>query len=152
MSLALKKKFPNKEFDMDKASDRAIVARSTEADFSDSPSLTSQSFADEVNINKIMARVEKGQIVLGSDGMPFYGDVSELGGLQEALIKVQEAEELFMQFPAETREVFENDPLKMVQFLEDPSNKEKAIQLGLVKPKPEVVTPPVPEPGANPPA
>lgn len=144
MSLALKNKYPNKEFDMDKPADRAIVARFVEADYSKSISLTSQAPSDEVDINKIMARVIKGQPVLTSIGQPFYGDVSEFGGLQEAIIKVQEAEDLFMQYPAELREKFENDPVKMVEYLENPENLEEAIKIGLVKrlPAPEPETPP----------
>lgn len=152
MSLVLKKKFGNKEFDMEKVVDREKVARFCEADFSDSPSLTSQHPADEVDINKIMARIQKGQTVLTSAGQPFYGDVSELDGLQDALIKVQEANELFMQFPADVREKFDNDPVKMVEFLENSENRDKAIELGLVKPHLEPKSPPVPEPGGDNPA
>lgn len=111
-------------------------------------SLTSQAMTDEVNINKIMARVLKGQPVLTSVGEPFYGDVSEFGGLQEAIIKVQEADDLFAQYPAELREKFENDPVKFVEFMEDPENLDEAIELGLAKPRPVVTTPPAPEPAA----
>jgi len=143
MSLALKKSGI-------KDNEREKIARFCEADFSNSPSLTSQSFADEVNINKIMARVLKGQTIMASNGEPFYGDVSEYDGLQDALIKVQESEELFMQYPAETREKFENNPIKLVEFLMDPANKDEAIEMGLMKPKPVQETPPVPEPGASP--
>lgn len=110
-------------------------------------SLTVQAPADEVDINKIMARVLKGHTVLTSAGTPFYGDVSEFDGLQDALIKVQEADELFMQYPAELRSKFENDPVKFVDFMMDPANLDEAIKLGLAKPKPVEVTPPVPEPG-----
>lgn len=130
-----------------KDNDREKVARFCEADFSKSPSLTSQHPADEVDINKIMARVQKGQTVLTSSGEPFYGDVSDLGGLQDAIIKVQEAEDLFMQFPAEIREKFENDPVKMISFLEDEKNRPEAEKMGLVQPK---IAPPVPEPAAPP--
>lgn len=132
--------------------DRAKVARFVEVkDFG--PSMTSQSMADEADINKIMARIQKGQTVLTSVGEPFYGDVSEFGGLQEAIMKVQDAEDLFMQYPAELRSKFDNDPVKMVEFLEDPKNLDEAIKMGLAEPKPVPVTPPVPEPGAfQPPA
>lgn len=127
---------------------REKISRFCEADFSKSPSLTSQAPTDEVDINKIMARVAKGQTVLTAAGEPFYGDVSDLGGLQDALIKVQEAEDLFMQYPAQLRERFENDPVQFVEFLEDPKNHDEAVKLGLALPKPET-TPPVPEPGAS---
>jgi phage internal scaffolding protein len=134
-----------------KDTDREKVSRFVEADFSNSPSLTSQSQADEVDINKIMSRVAKGQTILGSDGKPFYGDVSNLGGLQEAFIKIQEADELFMQYPAEMREKFQNDPSKFVDFVADPKNYDEALKIGLLKPRP-VVPPPVPEPGVVSPA
>lgn len=131
-----------------KDDERAKVARFTEIkDFG--PSLTSQSFSDEVDINKIMARIQKGQPVLTSAGTPFYGDVSDLGGLQDALIKVQEAEELFSQYPADLRSKFENDPVQLVSFLEDPKNYDEALKLGLVEPRPIINTPPVPEPGVD---
>lgn len=129
--------------------DRPKVARFTEVqDFGHT--LASQASADEADINKIVARILKGQTVLASDGQPFYGDVSEFGGLQEAIIKVQEAEELFMQYPAEIRGKFENDPVKMVEFLEDPKNLDEAIKMGLANPKPVTEKPPVPEPAAAP--
>lgn len=131
--------------------DRWKVARFTEVkDFGDS--MTSQSPADEVDINKIVARVQKGHVVLTSIGTPFYGDVSDLGGLQEAIQKVQEADELFMQYPAHVRERFENDPVNLVEFLADPDNKEEAIELGLVnKPLPVPEPAPVVQPAAVPP-
>lgn len=114
------------------------------------PSMTSQAATEETDINRIMARVNKGLPVLTSSGTPFFGDVSEFGGLQDAIIKVQEAEDLFMQFPAQTRERFENDPVKFVEFMEDPNNFDEAVKLGLAKPKPVENTPPVPEPGVAP--
>lgn len=129
--------------------DREAVARFCEVDYSKSKSLTVQSPTEEVDINKIMARIQKGQTVLTSQGQPFYGDVSDFGGLQEAIIKVQDAEDLFMQFPADVRERFENDPVQMLQFLEDPANRKEAEEIGLVnkRPAPEPVVPPPPAPG-----
>lgn len=62
-----------------------------------------QADRDEVDINKIVKRIEQGHIP-EFKGQPFYGDVSDLGGLQDAIIKVQEANDLFMAYPAELRE------------------------------------------------
>lgn len=136
-----------------KDDDQFAKARFCEKDFSKEKSLTSQSFADEVNINKIMARVMKGQTILAANGQPFYGDVSEFGDLQDALIKVQEADALFMQFPADVRERFDNDPVKLVEFLSDDKNRAEAESLGLVNKRPDpapVVTPTPPAaPGAT---
>lgn len=141
MSLAYKKKGL-------KDGDLIAQARFTDIDCSKDVSKTVQADAAEVDINKIVARVLKGQPVLQSNGQPFYGDVSEFGGLQEAIIKVQEAEDLFIQVPADIREKFDNDPVKFVDFLSDPKNTDEAISLGLAKPKP-VETPPLPEAGAG---
>jgi phage internal scaffolding protein len=145
MSLAFFDKYGNIEMSL------STQARFVEADFStkDGISRTSQAAATELDINKIMARVLKGGLVPTFNGQPFYGDVSDLGGLQDAIIKVQEADDLFMQYPAEIRERFENDPVNMILFLEDPANYDEALKIGLVKPRP-VVQPPAPEPGAVP--
>lgn len=112
------------------------AARFTDVDCSKDVPLTTQADTAEVDINRIMARVAKGQVVLGSDKQPFYGDVSDLGGLQEAIMKKQEAEALFLQYPWDVREKFDNDPVKFVEFLLDQKNSDEAIALGLKKPKP----------------
>lgn len=129
--------------------DRMKVARFTEVkDFG--LTHTSQATADEVDINKIMARIEKGHTVMTPQGTPFYGDVSELGGLQEAIIKVQEADDLFMQYPAKTRERFNNDPVELIEFLENPENKAEALKLGLIEAALAVPEPPkAPAPAAR---
>lgn len=124
--------------------DREAVARFCEVDQTKSKSMTVQAPADETDINKIVAKIIKGHTVMASNGEPFYGDVSELGGLQEAIIKVQEADELFMQYPAEVREKFENDPVNFIEFLDNPENYAEAKKLGLVKDRPVA-----PEPGLS---
>lgn len=109
--------------------------------------LTTQADAKEVDINNIMKRIEKtGMLPTLSNGQPFYGDVSEFGGLQEAIMKVQEADELFMSLPAQVRERFDNDPVRMIEFLEDGSNYEEALKMGLVRPRPEPAPAPAPSP------
>lgn len=119
-------------------------------DTSKDPVLTTQADRDEVDINKIVARIYKtGQMPPMLGGEPFYGDVSEISDLQDCYIKIQEAEDMFMSQPAEIRERFEHSPVKFVEFFEDPGNLEEAIKLGLAQKRPEpVVTPPVPPVGA----
>lgn len=118
-------------------------------DFNGDPGLTVQSDRDEADINKIIQRIQKtGQIppMIGKE--PFYGDVSEFGDLQENIIKIQKADELFMTFPADVREKFENDKVKMIEFLADENNREEALKLGLIQKRPD----PEPEAPAAPPA
>ena len=64
--------------------------------------------------------------------------MSEFGDLQDSLIKVQEANALFMTYPAEVRERFDNDPALMIDFLADKGNRKEAEDLGLVVKRPVV--------------
>lgn len=110
---------------------------------------TVQADRDDADINKIIARFEKGATLARMNSRPpFYGDVSEISGLADSMIKVQKANELFMSYDASLRERFDNDPREFVAFFEDPKNLDEAIALGLALPKPVAPPPsPVPEPG-----
>lgn len=103
-----------------------------------------QSDAAEVDINNIIKRIQKGGTPPVLRGEPFYGDVSDFGDLGESFMKVKEANELFMSYPAEVRSRFDNDPVKMVEFLENPDNLKEAVDLGLAIKRPD------PEPAAVP--
>lgn len=117
-------------------------------DFRGDKGFTIQSDRDDADINKIVARLEKGAQIRRLDlKEPFYGDVTAFDGLQEAMIKVQNAEMLFMDFEAGIRERFDNDPVKFIEFLENPENKQEAIDLGIIKPQPRI---PEPQPAATP--
>lgn len=109
-------------------------------------SLTKQAFKDQVNVNRIIAKYQKGQMVTHLNSKePFYGDVSEIASYQKSLDIVMQAQELFMGMSSQVREKFQNDPAKMIAFLKDKKNHEEAVKLGLIKKK-EVVTPPVTPP------
>lgn len=118
-------------------------------DCSGDPGFTVQSQRDEADINKIVQRLQKGANSVRINGKePFYGDVSDISGLQEALIVVQKSNDLFLQYPAELREKFDNDPVKFVEFMENPDNLDEAIKLGLAEPRP-ADQPPAPAPEAG---
>ena len=111
------------------------------------PSRTKQSFAAECDIKKIVAKFAKtGMIRHLNAKAPFYGDVSNIVNYQESLGVVMEAQELFRGLSADIRNRFENDPQKLINFLNNPANLKEAQELGIVKKPP---TPPVP---AAPPA
>lgn len=116
----------------------------------DPVSLTEQSHRDSCDINIILAKYEKsGVIPLGKDGQPFFGDFSEVPDFHSAQLAILEAEQSFMQLPAKLRSRFDNDPGKLLAFLEDPANKDEAISLGLIN-KPAASVPPAPTPEPNP--
>lgn len=115
-------------------------------DFTGDKGRTVQADRDDADINKIIARLEKGGMVNRlSLREPFYGDVSEFGDLADSIMKVQKAKALFEDYDASLRERFDNDPVKFVEFFEDEKNLPEAIELGLALPKP-VVAPPAPVP------
>lgn len=138
MSRAFRERFGDKFVSLQ---DRA---RFCDVDCSGDPSLTVQADAAEVDINRIVARMEKGKPVPVFNGQAFFGDVSEFDGLQDALMKVQQADDLFMSYPAFLRERFDNDPVKFVEFLSDDKNLAEAQDLGLVVKRPAPPAPPPP--------
>lgn len=112
------------------------------------PSRSQQQFKDQCDVNKIVARYKKTGIVThlrGGDGQ--YGDFSDIGTYHEAIQRVLDANKEFMKLPAAIRNRFGNDPQQLMTFLDDPSNNEEAIKMGLKVRKEEPVeySPPVEE-------
>jgi len=104
-------------------------------DFSDSPSLTKQSFRDECDINTLMARYMETGILDGRDpASARYVDCTSLQALdyQGAMNFILSAKDLFGSLPASVRARFDNDPGLMLDWVDDPSNLQEAISLGLL--------------------
>lgn len=96
---------------------------------------TRQEFADEVDVNQVMARFEKtGQLPNFVGSAPQYLDVSEVPDLITALNVVEAAKAAFMTLPAKTRAEFENDPVQFVAFAENPENLDRMREWGLAPP------------------
>jgi phage internal scaffolding protein len=106
-------------------------------DCSDLPSLTRQEFADECDINKLMAQFEKtGIFPQTNNAQPRYLDVSDVPDLQEAHRILNEATASFMSLPATVRRDFDNDPIKFISFAENSDNLPKLREWGLAPPPP----------------
>lgn len=73
-------------------------------------SMTRQDQADEVNINHIYEKTQRGEIVLASGVMPTFGDFSQELTYDVALERIMEAEEAFQSLPAAERKKYGNDP------------------------------------------
>lgn len=112
-------------------------------------SQTQQQFAEECDINTLVRRFGlTGEMPL-NPSMPMSGDFTGLTDFTSAMLMVRKAQEQFEELPAELRYRFANDPGRLIEFLDDPSNRAEAIKLGLVPKPPE----PSEAPGAtSPPA
>lgn len=119
-------------------------------------SLTNQADMEAADINKIMARYQKTGVLVDDFGVqrqPTFGDFSELHDYHEMLIAVRNAERVFGTLPAATRNFFKNDPQELINFLDNPENDDKAVELGLKQrvDKPIVKQPAPGDPGYTPP-
>ena len=95
-------------------------------------SKTRQSQKAETEINGIINKYKQTGIFTHiKDKMPFFGDASEVQDYKSAIDAVQASNAAFQELPAEIRAKFDNDPAKLVEFLSDSKNDEKAIKLGL---------------------
>lgn len=109
---------------------------------------TKQSFANESDINSIMAKFHRTGVLVDpgkiSTRKAFFGDVSGVVDFQTLQDTVLAANENFRNLPSEIRTRFGNNPGKLISFLEDADNLDEAVELGIVDAPPEpVVDPPV---------
>lgn len=113
------------------------------------PSLTQQQFAEESDINYIADKYGlTGELPQVLD-MPKYGDFSGIFDFQSAQNAVRQAMEQFMTLPAKLRTRFDNDPQKLLAFLEDPENRDEAEFLGIVNKREDAPQPPTGDPAGK---
>lgn len=132
-------------YDMNKAGDESALACKD-------PTLTQQSFAEEVDINTIVRRFGLTGELPTNVRMPQYGDYTEVMDYHQAMTAIRMADESFYSMPADVRARFDNNPGKFVDFCLDEKNLDEAIKLGLAIPRPADPTPkPPPGPSSEPP-
>lgn len=108
------------------------------------PSLAKQSFADECNINVIMAQYRKtGLIEHVNKYQGNYETLPSSMDYHSMLNQAIAAKEAFAGLTAEIRFKFHNDPEEFLAFVEDPDNTEEMIEMGLVKRSMPDVNPPL---------
>lgn len=110
------------------------------------PSMADQQFQKDCDVNEIVRKYRKGIPVTHIRRVGgVFADVSEVTDLLDAYGAIERAGDAFMTLPAIVRKRFDNDPIKLQQFVLDPRNVEEAIELGLME---RVVPPKAPvEPG-----
>lgn len=93
------------------------------------------------DINKIMNTVNSTGMMpvgseLGKQAKAFFGDFSEVTDYASCREAAERLEGAFMALPAKARNRFDNNPDKLLEFIEKKENLEEAIELGIVeKPK-----------------
>ena len=97
-------------------------------------SLTQQSHASAADVRNIIKQYDRtGLIANVNKGIAQYGDYSEINEYAEALNMVREANESFATIPSHIREQFNNNAGLFFEFVTDPKNSEKMIEMGLKK-------------------
>lgn len=110
-----------------------------------SRSKTKPEFEKQVDLNLIMKKFDKTGII---DPLLYrdmdYGDFSQGNDFAAMSMRVKDALNQFSNLPAEIRNHFKNDPALLIDFINDPSNDEEAIQMGLKVRPAEAPAAPVP--------
>ena len=96
-------------------------------------SMTKQSYKKETDAKEIVKKFQRtGYLENMSNLEAFYGDFTEVNDYKSAMDAVRGAETAFNELPSAVRNYFDNDPDKLVQFVNEPKNYEKAIELGIL--------------------
>ena len=117
----------------------------------DQPSQTLQSFKDDADINRIIARFENTGVLVDPtvpvSRTPQFGDYSNMPTYQEAQNVIVAANNAFNSLSAKIRERFGNDPAAYFDFVqslkEGSDDYAEAVRLGIID-KPLDGTPEVP--------
>lgn len=101
-------------------------------------SLTQQQYKESTDVNNIVKQYEQTGVLPTSNKVAQFMDVSDIQDYQKSLETVYEAQKAFDALPAAIRNKMDNDPAKLIAFLEDDKNLQEAINLGLInKPNPK---------------
>lgn len=124
-------------------------------DCSDDIPITEQNHKAEVNINNIVSRHGMDLInKVAAMQLPnmHFDDVTGNDFMEASLI-IRKAEQSFSKMPSKIRKEFDNNPALFLDFVQNPDNKDKLVEMGLANapkpaPAPVMVTisnPPSPE-------
>ena len=99
------------------------------------PTLAQQHAKDETDLNIILEKMmHTGTMPLG-DSMGGYGDFSEATDYHTIMNRLKDADNAFMSLDARIRDRFANDPSRLIDFMNEESNRDEAIRLGLIDPR-----------------
>lgn len=101
-------------------------------------SLAVQSAKEECDINTIVHRFGLTGELPAEVSVPRSGDFTEITDYKSAMDAIKKADSGFMELPPQLRSKFDNDPQKLLEFMEDGRNYDEAVRLGLVNKPVEV--------------
>lgn len=104
-----------------------------------------QSFADDCDINKILAKYKTTGVIDHVTNNGQYVDCPTGLDFHDAQNLIIAAQQTFDELPAHVRKEFGNNPAQFLSFVENPENVERMRELGLTDP-PEVVPEPITPP------
>lgn len=110
---------------------KRYVRKDVVVDMKGATARTKQSFKDECDINRIMAKfIRTGAVDHVNLHGPQYGYASSVT-FHEAMNIVRRGEEMFADLPANIRKRFHHSPEEFLVFIQDVKNQEEAVKLGL---------------------
>lgn len=94
---------------------------------------TEQSHKDRCDAKKIISKYHRTGVVTHMSKMEAkFGNLTGMD-FKEAMDLLTESREMFDELPSEIRKYFQNSPMELFKFMEDPGNRDKAIELGLIR-------------------
>lgn len=105
-----------------------------------------QHMKDEVDINTIVKNFGLTGQLPTDVRVPLGDEFQDITDFHTAVTKITQAREGFMKLPADIRTRFNNDPGNLINFLEDPNNRDEAVRMGIVNAPP---APPAPAPSPS---
>jgi phage internal scaffolding protein len=116
---------------------KTILRKRVQVDCS-SPKLTDQSYKKSADINNIMKQYQKTGILPNvQQKVANYIDNTNIPSLEEAHNIIQSAKSLFKELPSNIRKMIDNDPKKLLGYLQDPKNEEFLVKEGVLIQKPK---------------
>lgn len=86
---------------------------------------------EQCDIEAMVAKYKRtGQMKIMQN--PMYGDFSKISSYHDAQNQILAAEAAFMQIPSKIRQMFDNNPQKIIDFVNDKKNDVKCVELGLL--------------------
>jgi phage internal scaffolding protein len=110
--------------------------------FCEDESRAIQSAKEEADINTIVRRFGLTGELPSDLKMPQSGDFTDVPDFHSAMNLIRTTQEEFLRVPAEIRARFNNDPARLMTFVEDEANRDEARKLGFLR-APDVVPEPM---------